>query len=278
MAAESCAAHTVAPEKANATAAEKALSMEVRNLSFAYGANQVLSDVSFSVPEGKITSILGSNGSGKSTLFFLMTKNLRPLSGQILLDGRDVRSIRARDYARQVSIVNQANTINGDIEVERLVSYGRTPFLSFMQRPGVEDDHFIEWAMEITDVKQFRRTPISQLSGGQRQRVWLAMALAQNTRLLLLDEPTTYLDIRDQVEMLRLIRRLNTEFGTTIVMVLHDMNQALYYSDSLLCLRDGRVVAQGSPEKVMSERLIEELYGIELPVLDSSHGRFVLQI
>jgi iron complex transport system ATP-binding protein len=252
--------------------------MEVRQLSFSYGATRVLSDVSFKAPAGRITSILGANGSGKSTLFYLMTKNLRPQSGQILLDGQDIRAIRARDYARQVSIVNQVNTINGDIETERLVSYGRTPFLSFMQRPGAEDARLIDWAMHITDVEKFRAKPLSQLSGGQRQRVWLAMALAQGTRLLLLDEPTTYLDIRYQVQILRLIRRLNKEFGLTILMVLHDMNQALYYSDYLLCLRDGQVVAQGSPAEVMSERLIEELYDIRLPMIDNAHGRFVLQV
>jgi iron complex transport system ATP-binding protein len=252
--------------------------MEIRDLSFSYGSNRVLSEISFTVPTGGVTSILGSNGSGKSTLFYLMTKNLRPQSGQILLDGRDIRNIRARDYAQQVSIVNQANTINGDITVERIVGYGRTPFLTMIRRPGPEDERLVEWAMQITDVRKYRDKPFSQLSGGQRQRVWIAMALAQNTRYLLLDEPTTYLDIRYQVEILRLIRRLNEEFGTTIVMVLHDMNQALHYSDHLLCLRDGHVIAQGCPHEILSPELITRLYDVELRVLNSEHGRFVLQI
>lgn len=256
----------------------QALSMEVQELSFAYGAHQVLSDVSFVVPKGQVTSILGSNGSGKSTLFYLMTKNLHQQKGRILLGGRDIRSIRVREYARHVSIVNQSNSVNGDLSVKRLVSYGRTPFHSFMQGLGPEDERLIEWAMDITDVQKYHNKPLSQLSGGQRQRVWLAMALAQNTRLLLLDEPTTFLDIRYQVEILRLIRRLNQEFGITIIMVLHDMNQAIYYSDHLLCLRDGCVLAEGSPNEIMSSQLIDELYGIHLPMFNNEQGQFVLQI
>jgi iron complex transport system ATP-binding protein len=251
--------------------------MEIKNLSFAYGDHLVLDGVSFSVPRGKVTTVLGSNGSGKSTLFCLMTKNLNAQGGDILLEGKRITDIPLKEYARQVSIVNQTNSVSGDVTVERLVSYGRTPFLSFLKRPGEEDERLVDWAMEITDVAKYRSHAVAKLSGGQRQRVWIAMALAQNTGLLLLDEPTTYLDIRYQVQILNLIRRLNSEFGITIVMVLHDVNQALAYSDEVIGLKDGRIAAFGEAAAVVTPELLEEIYGIRLEVVESGGRRFVLQ-
>jgi iron complex transport system ATP-binding protein len=162
--------------------------------------------------------------------------------------------------------------------VEKLVGYGRTPFLSFLKRPGDEDERLVNRAMEITDVAKYRDVAVANLSGGQRQRVWIAMALAQNTELLLLDEPTTYLDIRYQVQVLNLIRRLNREFGITIVMVLHDVNQALTYSDEVIGLKDGRIAAYGRAEEVVTPDLLEEIYGIRLEVIESEGRRFVLQV
>lgn len=252
--------------------------MRVENLSFSYGDNEVLRDVSFAVPPGKITTVLGSNGSGKSTLFYLMTKNLAARSGRVLLEGQDIGQIRLRDFARRVSIVNQTNTASADITVEKLVGYGRTPFVSFMRRMGDEDEELVDWAMEITDVKKYRGRAVARLSGGQRQRVWIAMALAQNTRLLFLDEPTTYLDIRYQIQILNLIRRLNREFGITIVMVLHDMNQAIHYSDEVIGLKDGVIAARGAPQEVITPETIEAIYGIRLEVVKSGERQFVLQV
>ena len=252
--------------------------MQIKNLSFSYGNSRVLEDVSFTVPEGKVTTVLGSNGSGKSTLFYLMTKNLPMQGGEILMGGQSIREIRLKDFAKRVAIVNQSNTVSGDITVEKLVGYGRTPFLSFMQRMGDEDERLVDWAMEITDVRKYRDKAVSKLSGGQRQRVWIAMALAQNTKLLLLDEPTTYLDIRYQVQILKLVRRLNKEFGITIVMVLHDMNQAIHYSDEIVGLKDGFIVAQGAPEDIVTPDRIEEIYGIRLDVVQADSKRFVLQV
>lgn len=254
------------------------VNMEVKNLSFAYGANRVLEDVSFTIAEGKVTTILGANGSGKSTLFYLMTKNLAAEGGEILLDGKNIDGIRLRDFARRVSMVGQTNTVPGDVSAERLVSYGRTPFLGFMQRPGAEDERLIDRAMEIMDVAQYREKAVSTLSGGQRQRVWIAMALAQNTKLLLLDEPTTYLDIRYQIEILRMIRKLNREFGITVVMVLHDMNQAIRYSDEILGLKDGRVAARGRPQEIFTPELIEDIYGVRLETINKGEEIFVLQV
>ncbi|MBR2188110.1 MAG: ABC transporter ATP-binding protein, partial [Eubacterium sp.] len=192
--------------------------MEVRNLAFAYGKQRpVLKDVSLMIPKGRITTIMGANGCGKSTLFSLMTKNLVPGRGKIFLRGKNIANMNIREYARKVSIVHQYNTAADDITVERLVSFGRTPYIRLMQDEIEEDTRAIEWAMEVTDTAAYRDREIARLSGGQRQRVWIAMALAQSTGILFLDEPTTYLDIRYQIEILELVRRLNREYGMTIV-------------------------------------------------------------
>jgi len=248
--------------------------IEIKDLSFAYGhprhghggadAPRVLDGVNLSIPRGKVTTVLGANGSGKSTLFHLIGKNLHVRQGEILFDGEDIRNIRLKDYARRVSIVHQANNAFGDVTVEALASYGRTPFLSFFERLGAEDQRIIERAMEIADVTKFRDRKLATLSGGQRQRAWIAMALAQDTDTMLLDEPTTWLDVRYQVQILRLVRRLNREFGTTVVMVLHDMNQAVQYSDEIVGLKDGKICGHGRPEEIVTEDFIEEVYGIRL--------------
>lgn len=172
---------------------------------------------------------MGANGCGKSTLFSLMTKNLDPAKGKVLLGGKNIARLRLNEFARKVAIVHQYNTAADDITVERLVSFGRTPHLGMMGIRGEEDERYVNWAMEVTNVSQFRERELSRLSGGQRQRVWIAMALAQGTEILFLDEPTTYLDIRYQIEILELVRKLNREFGMTIVMVLHDINQSIYF-------------------------------------------------
>ena len=250
--------------------------MQVNGVSFSYGKQEVLKDISFAMKEGSVTTILGANGSGKSTLFYLMTKNLPLITGEILLEGKDIKRLKLKEFAKKVAIVNQTNSIQGDIQVEKLVGYGRTPFLSFLESKRTEDERLIDWAMEITNVKKYRGKPLSSLSGGQRQRVWIAMALAQNTKILLLDEPTTYLDIRYQLEILDLIRRLNREFGITILMVLHDVNQAIRYSDEVIGLKDGRIVAQGVPREVVSPEFMEEIYGVRLDVAYIEKRMYVL--
>ena len=199
--------------------------MEVRDLFFSYGKNKVLKGTSFAIEEGKITTIMGANGCGKSTLFNLMTKNLCPRKGNIFLHGKNIQNLGLKDFAKRVSIVHQYNSSADDITVERLVSFGRTPHRKMMQGHSDEDEKLIRRAMEVTNVLKYRDREVSRLSGGQRQRVWIAMALAQNTKILFLDEPTTYLDIRYQVEILELVKKLNQEYGITIIMVLHDINQ-----------------------------------------------------
>ena len=252
--------------------------MEVRDLSFSYGKNKVLKGISFTIEGGKITTIMGANGCGKSTLFNLMTKNLYPRKGNIFLHGRNIQNFGLKDFAKRVSIVHQYNSSADDITVERLVSFGRTPHMKMMQGRSDEDEKLIEWAMEVTNVEKYRDREVSRLSGGQRQRVLIAMALAQNTKILFLDEPTTYLDIRYQIEILELVKKLNEEYGITIIMVLHDINQAIHFSDRIIGLKDGQVAAQGSPAEVVTPECIRTLYGISLGVTIIEGKKFVLTV
>ena len=252
--------------------------MEVRDLFFSYGKNKVLKGTSFTIEEGKITTIMGANGCGKSTLFNLMTKNLYPRKGNIFLHGKNIQNLGLKDFARRVSIVHQYNSSADDITVERLVSFGRTPHRKMMQGHSDEDEKLIRRAMEVTNILKYRDREVSRLSGGQRQRVWIAMALAQNTKILFLDEPTTYLDIRYQIEILELVKKLNREYGITIIMVLHDINQAIHFSDRIIGLKDGQVTAQGAPDTVITEECIRDLYGISLGVTTIEGKKFVLTV
>ena len=260
------------------TEKKKKPAMEVRNLSFSYGKNKVLRDVSFKIEGGNITTIMGANGCGKSTLFSLMTKNLYPRKGNIFLSGKNIQNLSLKEFARKVSIVHQYNTSSDDITVERLVSFGRTPHMKMMQARTQEDEELIQWAMEVTNVEKYKSREVSRLSGGQRQRVWIAMALAQNTKILFLDEPTTYLDIRYQIEILELIQKLNEEYGITIIMVLHDINQAIHFSQEVIGLKDGMVSFQGNPQEVINREGICDLYGTDLDVREIEGKKFVLTV
>lgn len=248
----------------------------VRNLSFAYGKQQVLKNLDLELHEGKITTLIGANGYGKSTLFNLMTKNLRPDEGEIFLREDNIAGMRLKDFAKEVSIVHQYNTAPADLSVEKLVGYGRTPYHTMGLSPEPkEDEEKIRWALEITHTWKHRDKPVSELSGGQKQRVWIAMALAQDTRVLFLDEPTTYLD---QLQILKLIRQLNREYGITIVMVLHDINQSLYYSDEIVAMKDGKRIAHGLPESLLTGELVKEVYDVNLNIQSVEGKPFVIPV
>lgn len=238
--------------------------MEIRHLNFSYGKKTILNDLSLSFEKGKITTLLGANGSGKTTLFKLCTRNLRPKRGLIMLDDENIFHLQRRDFAKKVAIVHQQNRVTGTITVRELVSYGRTPHIKMMQQATKEDDEAIDWSLEVTNLKEIADEQVVSLSGGQRQRVWIAMALAQKSEMIFLDEPTTYLDVRYQVELLELIRSLNRDFGLSIVMVLHDINQALQYSDHLVGLKNGKLLFYGKPEEVITQENISSLYQIPL--------------
>ncbi len=256
------------------------------HLSFSYPGKRngkkripVLNDLSLEIQKGKITTIIGANGCGKSTLLNLLTKNLTPDSGQIYLRDKPVAEVKPKAYAKEVAIVHQNNVAPPDVTVEHLVAFGRTPHTKYGFPENKEEDRKkIAWALDVTKMTELKDQPVAELSGGQKQRAWIAMALAQGTEILFLDEPTTYLDIRYQLQILRLVRRLNMEYGLTIVMVLHDINQSLYYSDEIIALHNGGIVAQGKPTDVINEDLIHEVYDIDLTIVNVDEAPFILPI
>lgn len=251
----------------------------VRNLCFAYGTHQVINGLSVDIREGAITTLIGANGCGKSTLFHLMTKDLKPDSGVIAFNGTDISKVKRKDYAKQVAIVHQYNTAPLDLSVEKLVAYGRTPYQAIGRRCRPEEDEKkVQWALAITDTMKYKDQSVSRLSGGQKQRVWIALALAQDTKILFLDEPTTYLDVRYQLDLLRLVRKFNRDHGITVLMILHDINQSLYYSDEIIAMKDGRIAACGKPEKVITPKLVKEVYGVDLPIRKVDEKPFVIPV
>lgn len=253
----------------------------VKNLSFAYEEKVILQDLDFQIQAGKVTTLMGANGCGKSTLLQLLTKNLKPQSGNLFLEQYDMNQLTMKQFAKKVAIVHQYNTAPDDITVEELVQYGRTPYAKLISdgKEKAEDQRKVERAMKITGVLPYRGKLVSKLSGGQKQRVWIAMALAQDTKILLLDEPTTYLDVRYQLQILRLVKMLNRKCGITIIMVLHDINQALAYSDEIIALSPkGNMILQGEPARVVNSQVMKEMYGIHLEVAKIQGHPYVLAI
>lgn len=252
---------------------------KVKNLSFSYGKQEVIRELSLNLPKGKIITLIGANGCGKSTLFNLMTKNLKSTMGTIELCGVNVADISLKDFAKQVAIVHQYNTAPADLSVEKLVSYGRNPYRKMgMAVHAEEDREKIHWALSVTHTLKHKDKLMAELSGGQKQRVWIAMALAQDSKILFLDEPTTYLDIRYQIQILRLIRQLNTEYGLSIIMVLHDINQSLYYSDEIVAMNDGKIIAQGKPQEIITSELLKSVYKSKLEISYVNEKPFVLPV
>ena len=226
------------------------------------GTKRHLNGVTTAIPKGKITTIIGPNGCGKSTLLSVMSRNNRPLEGQARLENRDLVEYKPKEFAKKFAIVYQQNDIPQDLTVEKLVMFGRMPYSSLLKKKTQEDEEAVTWALSCTNLLDKRENDLSALSGGERQRVWIAMALAQKSEMLCLDEPTTYLDIYYQLELLELVKELNDKHHLTIVMVLHDINQAIRYSDHVILMKNGQIVAEGLPREVITKEVIKDVYGV----------------
>ncbi|GAB2779581.1 ABC transporter ATP-binding protein [Halomonas shantousis] len=239
----------------------------VEDLSAGYGERTILEGLNLAIAPGRITSIVGANACGKSTLLRTISRLLAPSQGQVLLDGKSVHRRPTRELARTLGLLPQSPIAPEGITVADLVGRGRHPHHGLMSRWNPHDDEAVATALEVTRTAELADREVDALSGGQRQRVWIAMALAQETDLLLLDEPTTFLDVSHQVEVLDLLTDLNHSRGITIVMVLHDLNLAARYSDWLVAMRGGQLYAHGQPEDVLSEEVILSVFGLRSRVI-----------
>ena len=240
--------------------------LQAQQLDIGYGATRIVQDLSFSPPPGKVTALIGPNGCGKSTLLKAFARILTPQSGSLSLDGKAYRDLSARDLARKVAFLPQVLPIPEGVSVRQLVAYGRSPHNSLWGRLSGADQHSVEQALQRMELETLADRPLSDLSGGQRQRAWLAMILAQDAAIVLLDEPTTYLDISHQVELLDLMRALSAE-GKTVITVLHDINQACRYADHLAVMQAGRLVASGAPGDVLNAELVCRVFDVQVQIM-----------
>ncbi|MFT3967583.1 MAG: ABC transporter ATP-binding protein [Sphingobium sp.] len=237
------------------------------SLTLRYDAREISRDLDIAIPAGRITIIVGPNASGKSTLLRALSRLLMPSSGRVLLHDRGIRDWKARDLARSMALLPQSSIAPQGISVVDLVARGRYPHQSLLRQWSPEDERAVAAALADTHITDLADRPVDTLSGGQRQRVWLAMTLAQDAPLMLLDEPTTYLDIAHQLELLDLCRRLNRAKGRTLVMVLHDLNLAARYADHMIAMKGGAIMATGSPSHVLTCEMIALVFGMDSLVM-----------
>ncbi|AXW96758.2 iron-enterobactin ABC transporter ATP-binding protein [Cronobacter sakazakii] len=237
-------------------------------LTLGYGDFRVADGLNVAIPDGKFTAIIGPNGCGKSTLLRTLSRLMKPLGGQVRLDGEAIQHFATKEVARRIGLLAQNASAPGDITVAELVARGRYPHQPLFTRWRDEDERAVQKAMAATGVTALADQSVDTLSGGQRQRAWIAMVLAQETSILLLDEPTTWLDISHQIDLLELLCTLNREQGYTLAAVLHDLNQACRYANHLIALRDGKIIAEGAPSEIVDAALIEAIYGLRCMIIE----------
>jgi iron complex transport system ATP-binding protein len=252
--------------------------LSARDVTLGYGDTVVVERLDLDVLDGSVTAVIGPNGCGKSTLLRALGRLLRPRAGEVLLDGRRIDRLPTREVARTLGLLPQTPVAPEGLTVADLVARGRHPHQAWFRQWSRDDEAVVAEAMASTGVLELGDRPVDSLSGGQRQRAWIAMALAQGTDLLLLDEPTTHLDLAHAVDVLDLVDRLNAERGQTVLMVLHDLNLAARYADRLVAMKAGRIVAQGPPRDVLTPALLEEVFGLRAVVLPDPVSRGVLVV
>lgn len=250
--------------------------IQVNNLSMTIHDSCILDAISTSFQKGKITSIIGSNGCGKSTLLSMLSKQNKPTSGSICIENIDINNYSLKQLARKIAVVNQVNRVEGDITVEQFVRYARIPYQGLFSQFSNEDHEKVLFALEVCDLLDIKDQAMDTLSGGQKQRVFIALAVAKDCSIILFDEPTTYMDIKYQIKLLEFIKKLNEMYGITIIMVLHDINQALYYSHHIVGMKQGTIVFDDSSD-VLSEKDLYTIYDIDLNIVLLNDKKYVIQ-
>jgi iron complex transport system ATP-binding protein len=254
------------------------MGIEAIDIRAGYGAKIVVDGFSIEIPKGRVTSVIGPNGSGKSTLLKTLGRILSPSAGSVLLDGKDIHRMNTTEVARKLSLLPQTHVAPSELPVRDFVAYGRFPHIRTFASFAKKDHEIVDAAIRLTGLDGLQDRSLAELSGGERQRAWIALNLAQEPEIMLLDEPTTFLDLRHQNETLKLIRELNEKLGVTIVMVLHDLNHAARCSHGIIALKDGRVYRRGTPKEVVSVDLIRDLFGIESRIIENGGHPFFIPI
>jgi ABC-type cobalamin/Fe3+-siderophores transport system ATPase subunit len=244
------------------------MSLSGQSLSLGYANKRIAEDLNIAIPPGSFTAIIGPNGCGKSTLLRTLCRLLKPLQGEVWLNGKAIHQYPTKEVARQIGLLPQTAIAPEGITVTELVSRGRYPHQSLLKQWSQADQFAIDHAMQVTGITELANHLVDELSGGQRQRVWIAMVLAQDTPLILLDEPTTYLDITHQIELLELFSALNQRSGRTLVAVLHDINHACRYASHLIALNKGNVIAEGKPADIVTPALMKAVFDLDCMVID----------
>ncbi|MGX1901765.1 ABC transporter ATP-binding protein [Thermolongibacillus altinsuensis] len=240
--------------------------LQTKSLTLSYGNTIIIDELDLSIPKGEITVLIGANGCGKSTLLRSLARLLKPISGAVLLEGEAIAKLSTKEVAKKMAILPQSPTAPEGLTVLQLVKQGRYPYQTWLKQWSKEDEEAVQRALEATRMTELAERPVDSLSGGQRQRAWIAMTLAQNTDIILLDEPTTYLDMTHQIEILDLLFELNEKEKRTIVMVLHDLNLACRYAHHIVAIRDKKVYAQGKPEEIISCQLVKDVFQLDCKV------------
>lgn len=247
--------------------------IRVEHLSVAIGKKEILHDIHMDIPKGRMVSIIGPNGCGKSTLLKTMSRMIQPKAGNVYIHGNDIRSFGRKELARQIAVLPQLHQAPGDVTVEDLVQMGRFPYRSMYRSFSADDARYVDKALYAVQMHTRKDELMQHLSGGEQQRVWLAVLLAQRSPILFLDEPTTYLDIHHQLRMMKLLGHINEKLGLTIVIVLHDMNQALQYTQYVIAMNEGRIVAAGQPQDVITPQLLRSVFHVQADIVTTKNGK-----
>jgi len=248
--------------------------LRTKDVSFEHSVSFQLNGVNLNINQGEIVSLVGPNGSGKSTLLRLISRLIKPKEGEIILDGSVIDSMKSKDVAKKLAMLPQMQEQQSDLTVQELIEFGRYPHRKSHSRLAKEDEEIIQWAIEVTNLTNYKNRMLHSLSGGERQRAWIALAIAQRPKILLLDEPTTFLDIAHQLDVMELVQQLNKQFGMTVLMVLHDINQAARYSNRLVVMKNGNIHYDGIPQCVLCREMFQSIFQIDATIHKQNGNTF----